>query len=92
MAGVWVELPAIVAWAIIIRWRTIAAVVVRPTIIVGSCVVGTVIIPAVVGLAVGRAEVIKQERKRERDTETYPLGSGRELGENQGANREYEKQ
>jgi hypothetical protein len=89
----WAHLPAVVTRAIIITRTAIAAVVVRPTIIVGPPVVRTGVIPAIVGLTVvGRAEVIKQEWKRERDTETYPLGSSRELGKSQGAKREYKNQ
>jgi hypothetical protein len=90
----WAHLPAVViTWAIIITRTGIAAVVVRPTIIVGLPVVRSGVIPAIIGLTVvSRAEVIKQEWKRERDTETYPLGSSRELGKSQGAKREYKNQ
>src|SRR3981081_2195990 len=89
-----IALPAgaVIAWAIIAR-AIVTTIVVRSAIIVRPRIVGAVIVPAVIGLSVvARAEVIKQKRERERDTPTHTLGSGRELGESQGADSEQKNQ
>jgi hypothetical protein len=87
-----IDLPAgpVVARAII-AWSIIAAIVAPPIIIVGPPTIGAVIVPAVVGIIVARTEVIEKERERERETPTH-LGSGRELGENQGADSKQKNQ
>jgi hypothetical protein len=79
--------------AIVARATISAVVVISIIIIIRSTVAGAAIISAVVRLRVaGRAEVIEQKWKRERDTETHTMAPSWDLGQNQGANREQKNQ
>jgi hypothetical protein len=87
--------PVIVARPVIIAWSVITAIIVGPTMIIGSAIIGSAIIgtgivPTVVGVIV--TEIIEYKRKRERDSEAYTVGAGRQRGEDQRGSKEQKDQ
>jgi hypothetical protein len=58
--------------------------------IIGSAIIWTGIVPTIVGVIV--TEIIEYKRKRERDSETYAVGAGRQRSDDQRGNKEQQDQ
>jgi hypothetical protein len=58
--------------------------------IIGAAIIWTGIVPTIVGVIV--TEIIEYKRKRERDSEAYTVGAGRQRGEDQRGSKEQKDQ